>query len=173
MSEERLIRNFDVKMQEAKCRPGENVWSAVATLDADAGEVMPYLNAEFKAKFFDPERSAIVCEADGQRFSIQGCSLYLYGVENREDALKKVGNIVALVNGVWERRGEIEPRYDVPRPPSLMEVFRRLPGTNCGKCGHPTCMAFAAAVRGGEAEPDGCPEMAQEKRAELRDIAAS
>lgn len=38
-----------------------------------------------------------------------------------------------------------------------LTVFKRTPGTNCGQCGRPTCMAFSVAVATTGADPTGCP----------------
>ncbi|MDR1693493.1 MAG: RnfABCDGE type electron transport complex subunit B [Oscillospiraceae bacterium] len=37
------------------------------------------------------------------------------------------------------------------------EIEEALPGANCGGCGYAGCSAFAAALAGGDAEPNGCP----------------
>jgi ArsR family metal-binding transcriptional regulator len=36
---------------------------------------------------------------------------------------------------------------------AALEIFKRLPGTNCGLCGMPTCLALAMHVWTGEAAP--------------------
>lgn len=38
-----------------------------------------------------------------------------------------------------------------------LEILQRTPKTNCGECGHPTCLAFAAAVTRAGAEISLCP----------------
>jgi len=38
-----------------------------------------------------------------------------------------------------------------------LEILQRIPKTNCGECGHPTCLAFAAAVTRAGAEINLCP----------------
>jgi hypothetical protein len=38
-----------------------------------------------------------------------------------------------------------------------IEILQRTPKTNCGKCGHPTCLAFSAAVSRAGAEITLCP----------------
>ena len=40
---------------------------------------------------------------------------------------------------------------------NAMEIFRLLPGTNCGKCLFPACLAFAAAVFKGDRRLKECP----------------
>jgi hypothetical protein len=38
-----------------------------------------------------------------------------------------------------------------------MEILNKTPKTNCGECGHPTCLAFAAAVSRAGANMKSCP----------------
>lgn len=38
-----------------------------------------------------------------------------------------------------------------------LELVKRTPKSNCGKCGHPTCLAFAALAVKGVADPKSCP----------------
>jgi hypothetical protein len=42
---------------------------------------------------------------------------------------------------------------------TYLDVLRRTKRNNCGKCGFPSCMAFAAAVAKTGAAPDLCPEL--------------
>ncbi|MEN8264489.1 MAG: DUF3786 domain-containing protein [Nitrospirota bacterium] len=39
----------------------------------------------------------------------------------------------------------------------MIEIYKKLPGTNCGKCGLSTCMAFAQKVKTGGAQLTDCP----------------
>ena len=38
-----------------------------------------------------------------------------------------------------------------------LELFKKTPQTNCGQCGYPACLAFAAAVTKGGEDPARCP----------------
>ena len=40
-----------------------------------------------------------------------------------------------------------------------MTIYKQLPKTNCGKCGLPTCLAFALKVKKAQADLSGCPYM--------------
>jgi acetyl-CoA decarbonylase/synthase complex subunit gamma len=42
---------------------------------------------------------------------------------------------------------------------SPIEIFKKLPKTNCGDCGVPTCMAFAVSLSQGKAELSQCPHV--------------
>ena len=52
-------------------------------------------------------------------------------------------------------------------PLTALDVFKHLPKTNCGKCGFPTCLAFAMQMAAKKAGLDQCPEVTDEGRAAL------
>ena len=39
----------------------------------------------------------------------------------------------------------------------MIEIYKKLPGTNCGECGEPTCMAFALKVNSAQRKISDCP----------------
>lgn len=44
----------------------------------------------------------------------------------------------------------------------MIEIYKKLPKTNCGKCGVPTCMAFALKVKNAQCKIWDCPYIARE-----------
>jgi len=50
---------------------------------------------------------------------------------------------------------------------SGLDIFKRLPKTNCGDCGVPTCMAFAMKLAQKKAELNRCPHASAEAKAAL------
>ncbi len=42
---------------------------------------------------------------------------------------------------------------------TMIEIYKKLPGTNCGKCGLSTCMALAQKVKTGETQITDCPSI--------------
>jgi len=53
-----------------------------------------------------------------------------------------------------------------------IEIYKKLPRTNCGDCGVPTCMAFAMKLAAGQAELSACPHVSAETAAELDSASA-
>jgi ArsR family metal-binding transcriptional regulator len=72
------------------------------------------------------------------------------------DAWRTLESIRRKANEVWVRRGEIEPSYELRERPPALEIFKRLPRTNCRACGEATCLAFAVKVWQGGALPKAC-----------------
>ena len=54
------------------------------------------------------------------------------------------------------------------RPPAL-EIFKRLPRTNCRACGEATCLAFAVQVWQGRRLPRECRPVCEGEYAHLKD----
>jgi acetyl-CoA decarbonylase/synthase complex subunit gamma len=53
-----------------------------------------------------------------------------------------------------------------------IQIFKLLPKTNCGKCGIPTCLAFAMNLAAGKAELSSCPFVTEEAKAQLAEASA-
>src|SRR3972149_5626690 len=53
-----------------------------------------------------------------------------------------------------------------------IEISKKLPKTNCGECGVPTCLAFAMKLAAGQAELASCPYVSEQAKAELEQASA-
>jgi ArsR family metal-binding transcriptional regulator len=166
-----LIRNYDLELCAPPCRPGADTWSARASLSVDIGDVLPYLNARLKTAEYDHRAGILIWKDKGRSFAFRSRDIKAAPASDREEARQLIEEAVALVYETWTKRNTIGADYTKRSVPDLMSVYRLLPRTNCGGCGFPACMAFAAALREGKTELSLCtvlnlPEHA-EKRAAL------
>ena len=53
-----------------------------------------------------------------------------------------------------------------------IQIFKLLPKTNCGKCGIPTCLAFAMNLAAGKVELAACPFVSEEVKGQLAEASA-
>lgn len=53
-----------------------------------------------------------------------------------------------------------------------LDIYKLLPKTNCGKCGVPTCLAFAMALKGKKTSLDKCPDVSAQAKAALDNASA-
>ncbi|MFA5354689.1 MAG: acetyl-CoA decarbonylase/synthase complex subunit gamma, partial [Thermodesulfovibrionales bacterium] len=53
-----------------------------------------------------------------------------------------------------------------------VEIFKLLPKTNCKKCGHPTCLAFAMKLAQRQASLDACPDISEDAKKALGEASA-
>lgn len=77
--------------------------------------------------------------------------------ETREQAGDSIDRLIEFLNDLHARKDSINPDHDKYKPLPVLEIFKLLPRTNCGECGFPTCMAFAAALSKGEVSYIQCP----------------
>ena len=50
---------------------------------------------------------------------------------------------------------------------SGLDIFKKLPKTNCNDCGFPTCLSFAMQLAAGKVELDKCPHISEEAKEAL------
>jgi len=55
---------------------------------------------------------------------------------------------------------------------TAIEIFKLLPKTNCGKCGVPTCLAFAMKIANKQAELSACPDVSEDAMSKLAESSA-
>src|SRR4030065_522672 len=55
---------------------------------------------------------------------------------------------------------------------SGVEIFKLLPKTNCKKCRHPTCLAFAMKLAQRQASLEACPDVSEEAKKILGEASA-
>ena len=144
-----------------------------AHLSGDVAEALPYVNAEL-VKGSYVAKLPVLTFMDGHRMvSLFRDRVAVAKADDIVDAWASLERLRCLVNDVWSRRGQITPSFELHRRPPALEIYKRLPGTNCRKCGEPSCTAFAWAVWRGEVEVQMCLPVFDSERGDLRDALLS
>ncbi len=155
---DQLIPQYDLSLITPACFPGAPAWKAELHLPGDISEVLPFLNAELEGAEYDPGAGVLLWQKDYRKYAFRAHQIDIAPVEEREEAQRLAERAVELVNDIWARRREIEPREEGKRPPpSFLAIYRLLPATNCGECGYATCMAFANALSRDPKKQSLCP----------------
>ncbi len=140
----------------APCVADRSKIRIIAQLSGDVGPVLPYLNAEMDRASFSPQVPALTF-MDGHRLvSLYPRRITVAKADDIVDAWRTLEAIRCRVEEVWARRAMIEPSYVTRERPPALEIFRRLPRTNCKDCHEPGCLAFAVKVWGGDASVTEC-----------------
>lgn len=159
-----LLRNWHLKLMRPKCSPNLEGLSAFADVEEDLSEVIPYLHGRIKGAVYAANMPALTFHHNGHMITVQPHMIGVSKCRDEQEAREMIQWLVDLINDTWQRRGEIEPNYEEVQPLSVLEVYRLLPGINCGKCGEPTCMAFAAKLVPGEAKIEQCEPLLNDPR---------
>lgn len=128
----------------------------IAHVSKDIGAVFPYLNTAMPSCAFNPHSSIVTFMESYRMISLYSWRLTVAKADDLVDAWRVLEKIRCLVNDTWAKRAAIVPSYELRRKPPALEIFKRLPGTNCRQCGEPGCLAFALRVWNGELAPSLC-----------------
>ena len=141
----------------------------IAHISGDLTEVFPYLNTEMREACYNRHGPTFTFM---DRYRMIGMYPRRIGVAKADeivDAWRILERIRVWANDAWARRAAIEPSYEMREKPPALEIFKRLPRTNCRACGELTCLAFAVKVWTGEASPSQCAPVFGGEHARLKD----
>ena len=164
-----LLQTYTLDVLNNHCMPNARSVNCIARLDQDVGCAIPYLNAVIEGDQFTPDPPSITFKSEGRLISVTERTITVNAVEDEEQGRKIVEWIKREINDAWENRGDIEPRYTKAERPQVVEILKRLPKSNCKKCGAPTCMVFATWVVQGAKDETQCPEMSEKGKRDLHE----
>ncbi len=162
-----LLKGYRKEICRPDCNPSSQSLCCIVRLDEDIAEVLPYLNAALGGIQYTKEPPSVIFKTGDKRIVVQPREAAIYFVADEEDAGRTVERLKQEINSVWERRAEIQPRFEGMPKPKMLDILRLLPKTNCRECGLPTCMVFAAQAAEGGVGSDDCPPINDGNRAKL------
>lgn len=162
-----LLTAFTMEFSNVACRPEAQTLHCIARLAQDVGPALPYLNAVLGAYTYIREPPSATFRSQGKLITVHADRIAINAIKDPAEAETILGWLQREINAAWERRAEIEPSFVAAPQPQVMEILRLLPKSNCGQCGQPTCIVFAAmAVEGGKGA-EHCPSLSSESREQL------
>ncbi len=138
------------------CMADETRVRLIAHLSGDVSAALPYLNAEMRQACYNPAGPSLTFMEGYRLVTVYARRVALGKADEIVDACRVLESLRARVNQVWARRASITPSCEMRTKPPMLEVYKRLPRTNCGVCGETTCMAFAAKLWMGEGKLARC-----------------
>jgi len=163
-----LLREYKFQLFAPKCNPLAEYVNCLAALRDDIREVFPYLNATLKACQYNPDVPFLRFRHQGHIIALRPRQAAVSKLADDEEARGILDWVKNLINDTWERRNDITPSYRPAANLTALQLYRLLPGGNCGKCGEPTCLAFAVKLSVEEAALDKCSALLEPAYAEKR-----
>jgi ArsR family metal-binding transcriptional regulator len=127
-----------------------------AHLSGDLSRVFPYLNTEMREGSFTPGGPTFTFMDKYRMVCLYSRRVTMAKADDIVDAWAVLERIRRRANDVWARRDTIGPSYERRERPPALEIYKRLPGTNCKECGELTCLAFAAQLWQGQTTMSRC-----------------
>lgn len=128
----------------------------IAHLEGNLGPVLPYLNAVLPQASYTPKAETLTFMDGYRMIALYPRRITIAKADEIVDAWLTLERIRFLAVQTWSDRNWIAPSFETRKKPPALEIFKRLPGTNCGLCGMPTCLALAMHVWTGEASVRLC-----------------
>ena len=138
------------------CVADETKIRLIAHLEGDLGPVLPYLNAVIPQASYTPAAETLTYMEGYRMIALYRHRITIAKADEIVDAWRTLEDIRQLAVQTWSDRNAIEPSFEIRRKPPAIEIFKRLPRTNCRLCGELTCLAFAVRIWTGEASVRLC-----------------
>jgi ArsR family metal-binding transcriptional regulator len=141
-----LLREFKYQLFAPECNPNAETLNCLAAFSDDVSAVFPYLNAVLKGCVYRPEAGILSFRHDGKFFTLFGRRAAITRLADDGDAQCTLGWLRDLINQTYDARETITPSYKSCDVLKALDVYKLLPGLNCGKCGEATCLAFGLKI---------------------------
>jgi len=135
----------------------------IAHLDGNLAPVLPYLNAVLPQASYSPTAETLTFMDGYRMIALYPRRITIAKADEIIDAWLTLERIRLLAVQTWSDRDRIAPSFETRKRPPALEIFKRLPRTNCGRCGEPTCLAFSLHVWTGEASARRCLPVFEER----------
>jgi ArsR family metal-binding transcriptional regulator len=151
-----LLREFKYQLFVPECNPNAETLNCLAAFSDDVSSVFPYLNAVLKGCVYRPHAGILSFRHQGKFFTLFPRRVAITRVTDDDDAQRTLSWLRDLINQTWQNRDTIAPSDKSCDALKALDVYKLLPGLNCGECGEATCLAFALKVVAQAAEIAAC-----------------
>ena len=162
-----LLNSYTVEFDRLACGSAAQAKDMIVHLNQDISDVIPYLNTVLEGFLYTKDPPSVSVKLDGKLVVIYPREICVKAPGDQSEAEKIIEWLREKINDTWERRAEIQPRFESAPKPKVLEILRLLPKTNCGECGQLTCMVLASLVAEGSKNPDDCPSLDAEGKTKL------
>jgi len=153
------------------CMADPNLIRIWADFSDDISEIMPYLNSVVPGAIYNPNWPTLTLKKGERLITAYARQIAISKLFDEKDAHEILEWFKNLVNDTFAKKNEIAPLYETRRNLNAIDIYKLLPGKNCGECGVPACLAFAAQLVSGSLNVMKCAPLFyaefQDKRKEL------
>jgi ArsR family metal-binding transcriptional regulator len=149
------------------CMADETRTRMIIHLTGNLAEVLPYMNGSMLKACYNAGPNTLTYMDVSRMVTLYPQRIAIGKAEDLVDGWRTLEAIRTLVNQTWAKRATIVPSFVRRSKPPAIEIYKRLPGTNCKACGEQTCLAFAGRLWLGEGVPSECTTVFKPEYADL------
>ena len=134
-----------------------------AVVEKSLSELIPIMARIIRGGSFHRDVPVLAFDEEHRLLAVSPREVVICRADDLLDAWIMLRSVVELVMSAWHRRESLKPETDPRHGIGAIEIFKRLPGENCGRCSNYNCMEFAVGILMGRHKPDECVSL-QEKQ---------
>jgi len=157
-SEQPLVKHLEI-VRVIPCLADPDKIRFTAEFDRDISGVFPYLNAALDGAIYHHAGKTLTLRRNGRLITLHPRQAVAAKVDDLEDAHRILEWLIKLINECHRKRSTLKPNYERRAQLTVIDIVKLLPGTNCKKCGHATCLAFAALISAQRASIMACADI--------------
>ncbi len=142
----------------------------IVEVSGEIHEVFPYLNATLKECLFNHPALNLTIKRGEKLITLHANHITLIKIDDEKEAETILNWVQNLVNETYQNRDNIQPNYTMKQELKPTDIIKLLPGTNCKKCGLPTCLSFAFKLIKKEVRIGKCPPISLEEYQAIRQV---
>lgn len=162
------VHDYVIRMVISECNVSSEKLNALVELADDIGDLLPYLNTVLSPGDYSHAEKILTVKRGGHLITFRPRQIAITKLDDEDGAKKVAEDLIHIINETGANRGRIAASITSRRTPHALDLFRLLPGKNCGECGEITCLAFAIKLAGGQMACGGCPLLDTEEFAASR-----
>jgi ArsR family metal-binding transcriptional regulator len=146
------------------CIADSSKFRAVANMEPPLGRILKILEPLFPRGNYSDRKGSLIIQKGEIITTIYGSGkVSMRMIKNEDEAGKELERLKSIINEAIAKGVTPTPREKINV--GLMDIYKCLPQTNCGKCNEQGCYAFAIKLVAGEVILDKCTLLKEEKYA--------
>ena len=149
-------KGYAFSLENIDCLRTSTRFNVVMDLEESILDLLPLLASVLPGCTYIHGTDVISLMDSGHIIGIYPGRITFTGVSGLDEGKTLCRTYFEKISEVKENKNDLTPVYRKKPTIQVIHILRCLPRTNCGVCGHPTCMAFAAKVFQREALISAC-----------------
>lgn len=138
------------------------------SLGRSIARLIPIMARLIRGGAYVPAIPALTFEEEHRLIVIGPDQIIVSRADDLLDMWVMVRTSIELIRTAWEHQDHIQPETEPRQGIGAVELFKRLPGDNCGECGNEGCMEFATGLITGRTKISQCAPLHVQSNPEIR-----
>ena len=118
-----LLKSYHKEIFRPECNPNFQTLHCIAYLDQDIAKALPYLNSALGGYEYINDPPSVTFKVHGKLITVHSSEIAVNALRDEVEAENILEWLKREINEAWDKRAEIEPRYEGAPKPKLLEIM--------------------------------------------------